>query len=121
MKSKFYNLIIQCDARLIDAIELIKDNRTRCVIVCMKEKVIGVISEGDILRALLANTDIHAPLEGWVSHDFKFLSTQDYQQALNLMIEYAITIIPILNNNFELVDVISSKDILAKVSLNKEY
>ena len=52
-----------------------------------QEKVIGVISEGDILSALLANTDIHAPLEGWVSHDFKFLSSQDYKQALNLMIE----------------------------------
>lgn len=110
------NLIPQ-ELRLIDAIQAIKENRNRCVIVYSGEKVVGVISEGDVMRALLQGADIHSPLEDWLSHDFKFLPAADYQEALELMRKYGITMIPVLDENFVPRDVITLVDILQRVEL----
>ena len=110
---------IQVEERLIDAIQAIKENQNRCIIVKSKEKVVGVISEGDILRALLQGVDIHSPMQNWISHDFKFLSSLDYQQALDLMSKHGISMIPILDKNFLLLDVITLVDLLQRVILKK--
>lgn len=110
------NLIPQ-ESRLIDAIQAIKENRNRCVIVHSGDKIVGVLSEGDVMRALLHGADIHSPLEDWLSHDFKFLPTADQQEALELMRRYGITMIPVLDENFALRDVVTLVDILQRVEL----
>lgn len=117
MDERLSALVIPVDTRLIDAVQAIRENKNRCVIVTSRDKVVGVISEGDVMRALLHGADIHSPLEGWVSHDFKFLSEPDYSEALELMRKHGISLIPILDRNFELCEVITLADVLRRVTL----
>jgi len=104
--------LIPLEGRLIDAIEAIEQNKNRCVVVQSHNTVVGVLSEGDIMRALLHGADIHSPIEDWISHDFKFLSDVNYFDSLKLMIRYGITMIPIIDSNFHLQEVITISDVL---------
>ena len=119
MENKNFTNSIQDKERLIDAIQAIRENQNRCIIVKSEEKVVGVISEGDVMRALLQGVDIHSPVQNWISHDFKFLTSKNYQQALDLMTRYGISMVPILDNNFMLLDVITVVDLLKLVELKK--
>mgnify|MGYP001192640834 CR=1 FL=1 len=112
MKEKLRKHVIFSGGRIIDAIEAIRETRTRCVVVLEDSKVVGVISEGDIMRALLAGSDVHSSIEGWISRDFKFLSAPRPDKALELMHKYGITMVPVLDASFGLQDVLTVVDIL---------
>ena len=120
MEKKNIVTSIQVEERLIDAIQAIKENQSRCVMIKSNEKVVGVISEGDVMRALLQGIDIHAPLYDWISYDFKFLKSYDKHLALDLMRKYGITMVPVIDENFMLIEVITLQEILEDVMLPKE-
>ncbi len=111
-------LIVEASARLIDAIDVIKRNRSRCAVVVEQDKVVGVISEGDVLRALLRDADVHAPIADWLNHGFKFLASFDHAAALELMRIHGISMVPIIDNSFRLQGVITTGDILRRVKLD---
>jgi CBS domain-containing protein len=108
---------VEAGARLLDAAEAIAHNRSRCVIVVDGGKVTGVISEGDLVRALLGGADIHAPLETFAQVGFKFLVQRDLARALDLMRQHGISLIPVLTPGLGLSDVITLADVLARVRI----
>lgn len=112
-------LTLPLSARLIDAAYAIRENRTRCAIVLSDDRVVGVISEGDILRALLHGAEVHAPVADWISHGFKFLGEADLQAAFELMRRHGITLVPVIDADFRLQDAISLADVLEKVDLRE--
>lgn len=103
---------IPLSARIIDAALAIRRNRHRCVIAVSDDVAVGVLSEGDIMRALLNGVDVHAPIEGWISRSFKFLRTKDKAAAFALMRKHGITLVPVLDEGFHLVDAITLIDML---------
>ena len=105
------------DATLLDAVDAIAHNHSRCVITTSGDKVTGIISEGDIMRALLKGSDIRAPLVGFANPSFKFLGVRDLKKALELFREYGISLVPVLDNNFILRDVVLVSDVLENVTL----
>ena len=106
-------------ATLIDAVDIIAHNHSRCAIIVSGEKVTGIISEGDIMRGLLKGADIHAPLAGFTNPSFKFLRSRDLNVALDLFREHGISLLPVLDMNFSLLSVVLLNDVLDKVSLSK--
>jgi CBS domain-containing protein len=102
---------------LLDAAQAISANRSRCVIVMTGKKAVGVISEGDLVRALLRGTDIYSSMQTFVNHSIFFLPNCDMVQALKLFQVHGISLIPILNDYMELEDVITLNQILAHLSL----
>ncbi len=103
---------------LLDAVEAIKNNRNRCVVLTSGERVAGVLSEGDIMSALLRNTDVHAPVADYARHNFKFLRERDMNTALELMREFGLTLVPIVDEQLHLLDVITLSDVLRSVRLD---
>lgn len=95
------------DTQLIEhAIEIIELNSTRCVIVTnAANKAIGMVSEGDILRAILKGISIKSPVKQIMNTRFRSLSDRD-DARIKLLFKSGITLIPILNNNNELIDVV---------------
>ena len=94
-------------------IKLIQINESRCIVVVTSMfKVIGVCSEGDIIRAFLSGIEIHAPVEKILNPNFKFLKTIEQKAAFKLL-QDGYTIIPIVNNNFILNDIITLKNIFS--------
>jgi CBS domain-containing protein len=108
---------IESCGTLLDAAQAISANRSRCVIVMSSGKAVGVISEGDLLRALLRGTDIYSPMQSFINHGISFLSERDMSRALELFRTRGISLIPILNDELGLEDVITLQQLLAQVRL----
>ena len=119
-ESRLASIVIPLSARIIDAAQAIRENRHRCVIAVADGKAVGVLSEGDIMRALLHGTDVHCPIEDWISHGFKFLRTADKAAAFALMRKHGITLVPVLDEDFHLIDVFTLMDVLQDCELKEK-
>jgi len=118
MMSPLSDFMINENSTLLQAVEQIERNHSRAVIVTADEKVVGVLSEGDILRAFLKGANIHAPIESFMVHSFKFLTERDMPKAYRWVKKYLFTLIPVLDENFYLVDVITLSEILDHINHN---
>jgi CBS domain-containing protein len=108
---------VESSGTLLDAAQAIAANRSRCVIVMSGGKAVGVISEGDLVRALLRGTDIYSPMQPFIHHGISFLPMRDMGQALELFRTRGISLIPILNDELGLEDVITLQQLLNQVKL----
>ena len=108
---------IPLSCTLLDAAETIEHNHSRCAIVLEAEKVVGILSEGDVLRALLRGANVHSPISEYFNPSFKFLGNVDKKKALELFREHGITLIPVMDDDFRLIGVITWKDILDGVRI----
>jgi arabinose-5-phosphate isomerase len=98
-------------ATMRDAIALIQKNNSRCVIVLgVEHKVVGVFSEGDVLRAILSGIDVHTPLKTLIKPSFRYLHKRDLVEARKLILG-GITLVPVLDAEFRLVDVLTLRDV----------
>lgn len=111
--------IVEARGTLLDATQVIQGNYSRCAVVRDAGKVIGVLSEGDILRALLKGADIYSAIRPFVNHSFKFLPKRDVAHALVLCRNHGISLIPVVDENFVLIDVITAADVLNSVELSE--
>ena len=102
---------IRDSSTMQDAIAMIQRNRSRCVVVVgVQSKVVGVFSEGDVLRAILAGIDVHTPLRSLVKPSFRYMHGRDLVEARKLFLA-GITLIPVLSEDFRLTDVLTIGDI----------
>ncbi len=109
---------IQKEERLLDAAEAINRNRSRAIIILEGERVIGTISEGDILRALLQGADIHAPMSDHVEYGLRYLDQVDQQKAFDLFVEHNISLVPVVDSQFRLISVITLQEVLKWLKKN---
>lgn len=105
--------IVDASGTLLDAAQAIANNKSRCAMVVDEDKVIGVLSEGDLVRALLRGTEITALMRNFVHHGFIHLKERDYVKALELFRLHGISLIPIVDQNLRLKEVITLQDMLA--------
>ncbi len=104
---------VPSDATLLEAVAGIQRSSARCVAVINERKmVIGVFSEGDVMRALLRGADLHAPIHRLIAGAFVFLPRRDIARAFELMRDRGITFIPVVDEAFELTGVITMRDVL---------
>ncbi len=97
-----------------EAIASIQRNESRCVVVIAKgDKVVGVFSEGDVLRAILAGVDVHTPLRTLLRPSFRYLRSADLAAARKLLIT-GITLIPVIDDEFRLQDVLTLKRVFGE-------
>jgi CBS domain-containing protein len=108
---------VESNGTLLDVAQAIAANRSRCVIVMSGGKAVGVISEGDLVRALLRGTDIYSPMQSFIHHGISFLPERDMAQALEMFRTRGISLIPILSDELGLEDVITLQQLLAQVKL----
>ena len=102
---------------MLDAVETIEHNHSRCTIIVEDDKVVGILSEGDILRAFLKGADVRAPISNYFNPSFKFLTDFDRKAALQLFRDHGITLIPVVDKDLHLTAVVTWKDILDSVTL----
>ena len=107
---------IRESATMEDAIAAIQNNNCRCVVVAgASQKVVGVFSEGDVLRAILAGIDVHTPLRSLVQPSFRYLRSRDLKTARTWMVD-GMTLIPLINDDFRLQDVLTLTDVFGDSS-----
>jgi predicted transcriptional regulator len=108
----FKNYIISDDSTLIVACEAITKNKSRCVLIESKNKIIGIVSEGDIIRAFLMGADINSRVKDYTNLSFIFFDKKDLNKAKLIFKKKQITLIPILNDKMKIIDLITLNEIL---------
>ena len=102
-----------------DTALVINQNHCRCVIVRnQSNNVVGVVSDGDIIRAILEGISLYSPVSQIVSHSFKYLHDSDMNSAYQYFRNNpGVTLIPVVGSSFQLNDVITVHDILNYVDV----
>ena len=90
----------------------ITKNKSRCVLIESKNKIIGIVSEGDIIRAFLMGADINSRVKDYTNLSFIFFDKKDLNKAKLIFKKKQITLIPILNDKMKIIDLITLNEIL---------
>ena len=109
---KFKNFLLDKNSSINDAVMLIRLNNKRTIFINDKKKIVGVVSAGDILNALLYKKNLQSPVNKIMNKSFKFLHKKDLTLAKKYFIEFEILLLPIVNKKMELKDLITLNDIL---------
>ena len=97
---------------ILEVLERFERNNDRvAVVINENDKVIGVISQGDILRALSSGTDIHTEIRNIISNSFLHLYSKNMDEAFKVFKKTKITLLPVIDNGNRLTDVITLADI----------
>ncbi len=113
------DFIITNGATLLEAAKVIESNASRTVLVVddyESKKVLGVLSEGDILRALIKGADVHSSINGYVRSGFSYLQKADMKKAMELFSERGFALLPVVDADMRLKSVITLLDCLREVS-----
>ena len=77
-----------------EAIESIDRNKDRVAVVMNADnKVIGVVSQGDIIRALVAGVNLYSKVDGIIRNDFLYLNSKDMEEAYRLFRKLEISLL----------------------------
>lgn len=100
------------DYTIKEAIECVDANKERVVLVLDKEsKVIGVLSQGDIIRALSAGKTLYTRVEAIIRPSFLYMNDRNMDEAYRFFKKMRITLMPIVDEEFKLKDIIRVDDI----------
>jgi CBS domain-containing protein len=95
------------------AVELIQLNHERVVFVInQKSRIIGTVSEGDIMRSILRNKSINTKITAVMNKSFKFILKEDKNEAKKLIKKFGITIVPVITKKFKIKSLIKLKDLI---------
>ena len=111
---KFTKFLLEKDKYINDAVELIALNSQRAIFIHDKKKIVGVVSEGDILKAFINKKNLLTPVNKIMNKSFKFLVKKYLKIAKKYFIDFSILILPVVNKKMELKDVITLKDVFKK-------
>lgn len=108
----FENYCVSEEYTVKEVLDRFQHNNDRIAIVLNgTKKVIGVISQGDILRALASGRNLYVQVNQIISNSFLHLYSKDMEVAYRIFRKKKITLLPIVDENNILVDVITLDDI----------
>lgn len=113
--------IISPCATLIEALRHMDEIGKKLLIICEGKKFIGVISIGDIQRALLSKDDLSENVRGYIREDIIFAYVNDsIIKIKKMMQEERIECMPIVDQNGNLSNIIEWEDIFNVKRKEKE-
>jgi len=116
--------LVTKEINIIEALKKITINRSKhLVVIGKKDKVIGILSDGDIRRAILKKKHLKSKISSIFNKRFFFFKENNFlpEKAKQIMIEKNIFFSPILNAKRKLIDIITiDKKDLKKIN-NKSF
>lgn len=95
-----------------EVLEQFESNNDRvAIVVNNSDKVVGVVSQGDILRALSAGIGMYTQISQIIKSSFLHLYEEDMEEAYTIFRKKKITLLPIINHDNKLIAVITLDDI----------
>lgn len=120
--NKLKNKKINQSKSVLSAIKLINKNREGlCYIVDNSNKLVGVLTDGDIRRAIISKKDLNKPIKNILKKNFISLHYKTEKNKILKFFNANIKHIPLVNSSGKLVGSISKENVnisLAKPELN---
>lgn len=114
MQNKAKNLIVQSDSSIIDSLKKMDQEGVKSLLVFKYEVFLGLLTIGDIQRAIIRNVDIRTPINTILDKNKIFASTHDSLETIkNKMYRLKAECMPVVSDNGELMDLYFWKDLLA--------
>ena len=103
---------VNLDDSISTAVEKILINGQRTVIVLNKNKAVGIISEGDILKSIIYKKTFNASLSSIMNKNFKYLKFKSYTpiQIEKIFLKNLCHIIPVVDKNLKLKKIITLEE-----------
>lgn len=113
------NVLIHKDRPLVDALQQLDRvtgiSRVILFVIDENERVIGSVTDGDIRRSIIKEQNLQKPVGDICNKGFRYLSVSDEYQSLDSYRKIDIRILPVLDENKRMVDLIDLKKIQAKL------
>ena len=105
------------DEKVIDAVEKMAKYKIGSVVIIDNEKVLGIITERDIINLVASKKDLNEKLELYMTKNpITIYFDENLEKAIQIMKEKNIRHLPVVNKEGKLIGMISSRDII-RVSL----
>lgn len=104
-------LFISKDTSIRQAIEKLDKTAKKILIVVENNKLIGVITDGDIRRWILKNGNLSASINMIMNTNPIYLNEKNKTKASEMMKKHHIETIPLVNEDNEVIDIISWNDL----------
>lgn len=106
------NYCISKSSTVYEALEIISMNNERCVFVMNEEnRMVGVLSQGDILRNLIKGMNLYAPIDSIYNRSFRYLKDKNLEKAFGIFKKELLLLLPVIDEEFHLIDIIKIADI----------
>ena len=107
--------VITADKTIIQTMKLMDDAFTKLLLVFEGEEFLGIITNGDLQRAIIAHMPFDTPIGKIVSREGKLYAHEgdDREKIKDWMISKRAELMPVLDTEGQLVDVIFWDDILS--------
>lgn len=106
-KTKF---IINKNASIEEALKTIDTNGSGFVLIEKNKKIIGVATDGDIRRQLLEGHVLEDKIDQCINKKFVYAIHGEARESIIKKLDSEIKFIPLLNQNFELIQILTKKD-----------
>ena len=94
---------IDAEDTLIEAVKKMNSAATQILIVEDKQAVVGVVTDGDIRRAIIKGLSFDSRVIDVCNKSPKFVTEFDFEKARELMKDFGIMRIPVLDSNKRLI------------------
>tara|TARA_B100000989_G_C19430676_1_gene422901 strand:+ start:385 stop:735 length:351 start_codon:yes stop_codon:yes gene_type:complete len=111
-KKNLDKYIIDFNASINDTIIAMDKTSFRTLVVEKNKKIVGVVTEGDLLRSFVNGYSPNNSIFEIVKYDFKYVKKDNINKAKKIIKNNLILLLPILNNNMELIDIKTINDVL---------
>ena len=113
--SRISNYLLPLDSTILEAANVINSSKNRaCIVVENDNHVVGILSEGDILRAILNDANLKSNIKPFINTNFYFLPQGEEcsEKIKNFFHIKQVTLIPIITKDMKLKDVITLNEYL---------
>lgn len=115
---KVQKYFIKKQASLSTALKVMDDARTKLLIVGSEKYFEGLISIGDIQRAIINNIDLNSPISDILRNDIIVANEHESREEIKKrMLKIRAEFMPVLNNRNEIVDVIFWDDLFGNIKV----
>ncbi len=111
-KDKF---CVDINYTLFDVMEVIESIRERAVVILSEDKVCGVLTLGDIIKALSEGKNMYARIEKLYNPHFSYLKEYDLKKAFEMFKIRNYSLIPVIDDEYHLINVITPRDIMTRL------
>lgn len=107
--------LISPDSTVVEAMQRIDRNARGILFVTNEQqKLLGVVTDGDIRRWLIRTGELKAPVSGLMNTEPKRISRKEHAKAHEVMVQHSITALPVVTTKGVVSDILFRDEKMAK-------
>ena len=107
--------IVKKEHTLLEAMQIINQNRQGIGFVCENNRLLGALSDGDIRRKLIKSNDLFSNVDSAANYNVLYVYYGEKERAEKLLYETDVTAIPLVDGNNRIIAV-AVKEVLRPIT-----